>query len=47
MDEVAREVQTYAMARLPHAEPALEMAGAAAGIGSGTVRKESGLIEID
>jgi hypothetical protein len=45
VDEVAREVQTYAMARLPHAEPALEMAGAAAG--AGTTRKESGLIEID
>jgi hypothetical protein len=36
-------VQAYAMARLPHAEPALEMAGAAAG----HYRKESGLIEID
>ena len=45
VDEVAREVQGYAMARLPHAEPALEMAGAGAGVGS--VRKESGLIEID
>jgi hypothetical protein len=43
VDEVAREVQAYAMARLPHAEPALEMAGAAAG----HYRKESGLIEID
>jgi hypothetical protein len=41
VDEVAREVQTYAMARLPHAEPAMEMAGVA------SVRKESGLIEID
>ena len=45
VDEVAREVQTYAMARLPHAEPALEMAGA--GAVAGGVRKESGLIEID
>jgi len=45
VDEVAREVQGYAMARLPHAEPALEMAGAGAGVAS--VRKESGLIEID
>lgn len=44
VDEVAREVQTYAMARLPQAEPVLEMAGAAAG---GPARKESGLIEID
>ena len=43
VDEVAREVQGYAMARLPQAEPALEMAGAA----SGGPRKESGLIEID
>ena len=45
VDEVAREVQTYAMARLPHMEPALEMAGTAASAGG--VRKESGLIEID
>ena len=43
VDEVAREVQVYAMARLPQAEPALELAGAAAG----AARKESGLIEID
>jgi hypothetical protein len=47
VDEVAREVQAYAMARLPHAaapEPvaALEMAGAGAG-----ARKDSGIIEID
>jgi hypothetical protein len=45
VDEVAREVQTYAMARLPQAaspEPPLEMAGAGAG-----VRKDSGIIEID
>ena len=46
VDEVAREVQAYAMARLPQAttatEPALEMAGAGAG-----VRKDSGIIEID
>ncbi|HYE86891.1 MAG TPA: winged helix-turn-helix transcriptional regulator [Vicinamibacterales bacterium] len=43
VDEVAREVQSYAMARLPHSEPALEMAGA----GAGATRKDSGLIEID
>lgn len=43
VDEVAREVQAYAMARLPQAEPALAMAGA----GTGSARKESGLIEID
>ncbi len=46
VDEVAREVQAYAMARLPHtpsaSEPALEMAGAGAG-----ARKDSGIIEID
>jgi hypothetical protein len=43
VDEVAREVQAYAMARLPHAEPAMEMATA----GAGGYRKDSGLIEID
>jgi hypothetical protein len=46
VDEVAREVQAYAMARLPQnvpAEPALEMAGA----GTGSYRKDSGIIEID
>lgn len=42
VDEVAREVQAYAMARLPQPEPSLEMAGAGAG-----VRKDSGIIEID
>ena len=46
VDEVAREVQAYAMARLPQSapapEPPLEMAGAGAG-----VRKDSGIIEID
>jgi hypothetical protein len=43
VDEVAREVQGYAMARLPHAEPAMELATA----GAGSYRKDSGLIEID
>lgn len=43
VDEVAREVQAYAMARLPHAEPSMAMATA----GAGPYRKESGLIEID
>lgn len=43
VDEVAREVQGYAMARLPHAEPSMAMATA----GAGPYRKESGLIEID
>jgi len=42
VDEVAREVQAYAMARLPQAEPAHAMAGAAAGD-----RKDWGIIEID
>jgi hypothetical protein len=46
VDEVAREVQAYAMARLPQSaplEPALEMAAA----GTGGYRKDSGIIEID
>ncbi len=43
VDEVAREVQSYAMARLPQTEPALAMAGAPVG----NYRKDSGLIEID
>ena len=43
VDEVAREVQGYAMTRLPHVEPVMEMATA----GSGSYRKDSGLIEID
>jgi hypothetical protein len=41
VDEVAREVQSYAVARLPQAEPNLAMAAA-----SGD-RKEWGIIEID
>jgi hypothetical protein len=41
VDEVAREVQAYAMARLPLAEPAHAMAAAAAGD-----RKDWGIIEI-
>jgi hypothetical protein len=41
VDEVAREVHTYALARLPQAEPSLEMTSV------GSTRKESGLIEID
>jgi hypothetical protein len=43
VDEVAREVQNYAMARLPQMEPALAMAGAPVT----NYRKDSGLIEID
>jgi hypothetical protein len=41
VDEVAREVQAYAMARLPQAENAMAMAGAAAG------DRKYGIIEID
>lgn len=42
VDEVAREVQAYAMARLPQAEPAHAMATAGA-----ADRKDWGIIEID
>ncbi|MGE0040465.1 MAG: hypothetical protein AB7H88_09230 [Vicinamibacterales bacterium] len=42
VDEVAREVQAYAMARLPHADEPLEMAAATIG-----ERKGWGIIEID
>jgi len=42
VDEVAREVQNYALARLPQAEPSLALAGA--GVGE---RKGWGIIEID
>jgi len=42
VDEVAREVQAYAMARLPQAEPAHAMATA-----GGADRKDWGIIEID
>jgi hypothetical protein len=43
VDEVAREVQSYALARLPQAEPSLAMAGATAG----PDRKRWGIVEID
>jgi hypothetical protein len=42
VDEVAREVQSYAVARLPQTEPTMAMAGAGAG-----ERKPWGIIEID
>ncbi len=42
VDEVAREVQAYALARLPQAEPSLAMAGTA-----GERTKPWGIIEID
>lgn len=41
VDEVAREVQSYALARLPQAEPSMAMAGA------GGDKKPWGIIEID
>jgi Winged helix-turn-helix DNA-binding len=46
VDDVAREVQNYAMARLPQLEPSLAMAGAGGG-GGGGERKGWGIIEID
>lgn len=42
VDEVAREVQSYALGRLPQTEPSLAMAGAGA-----SERKGWGIIEID
>ena len=45
VDEVAREVQTYALGRLPQQpEPTLAMAGAGSG---GSDRKRWGIVEID
>ena len=41
VDEVAREVQGYALARLPQPEPSLALAGA------GAERKRWGIVEID
>lgn len=41
VDEVAREVQSYALARLPQPEPTMAMAGA------GGDRKRWGIVEID
>ena len=43
VDEVAREVQGYALARLPQPEPSLAMAAA----GAGSERKRWGIVEID
>ena len=43
VDDVAREVQSYAVARLPQPEPTLALAGA----GAGGDRKPWGIIEID
>ena len=44
-EEVAQEVHSYVMARLPHAEPALAMAGSTPG--EGDREKSWGIIEID
>ena len=44
-DELAREVQAYAMARLPHHEPEMALAGAE--MADGDDRKPWGIIEID
>lgn len=44
-DDVAREIHRYALPRLPHAEPALALAGA--GITSDEEKKAWGIIEID
>ena len=41
VDEVAREVQSYALARLPQPEPSMAMAG------SGSDRKRWGIVEMD
>jgi hypothetical protein len=46
VDEVAREVQAYAMARLPQAQATPDPALALAGAGAGD-RKDWGIIEID
>ena len=47
--ELAREVQAYALARLPYMEPALALAEASSGrhIGEGRPDKPWGIIEID
>lgn len=45
-DDIAREVHRYALPRLPQAEPALAMAGAAAGPAEDE-KKAWGIIEID
>ena len=44
VDEVAREVQSYALARLPQQEPSLALAGATAGTSD---RKRWGIVEMD
>jgi hypothetical protein len=46
-EEVAREVQSYAMSRLPQGEPAMAVAGGGEAMLSDDDRKEWGIIEID
>ena len=46
-EDVAREVQTYALSRLPQAEPALAIAGGGEAVLSEDDRKAWGIIEID
>jgi hypothetical protein len=43
-EEIAREVHTYVLGRLPQAEPALALAGARRAAGT---EKNWGIIEID
>ena len=45
LHDVTQEVHSYVMARLPHAEPALAMAGSTPG--EGDREKSWGIIEID
>jgi hypothetical protein len=44
-DELAREVQAYSLARLPHHEPEMALAGAE--LTDSDDRKPWGIIEID
>jgi hypothetical protein len=44
-EEIAREVHTYVMSRLPRSEPALALAGAAPA--EGPRSRNWGIIEID
>jgi hypothetical protein len=46
-DEVAREVQRYALGRLPQTEPALAVAGGGESDLTDDDRKPWGIIEID
>ncbi len=46
-EDVAREVQSYALSRLPQAEPAMVIAGGGEGVLAADDRKPWGIIEID